>query len=61
MKELLKKHADSPDVVRLAEVVQRLNGVRTVYQMVLEHLQGDRIHPSVFPAQASGRFSVRPG
>lgn len=61
MKELLESHADNPAVVRLADVVQRMNGVRTVYQTVLDHLQGDRIHPSVFPAQASGRFSIRPG
>ena len=61
MKELLESHADNPTSYDWPNVVQRLNGVRTVYQTVLDHLQGDRIHPSVFPAQASGRFSVRPG
>ena len=63
--ETMQALIESPDsdsaVVRLAETVQRLNGVRTVYQTVLNHLQGDRIHPELFACQLNGRFSVRPG
>ena len=61
MEELIKSPDSSPDVIRLAETVQRLNGVRSVYQMVLDHLQGDRIHPKLFACQLNGRFSLRPG
>jgi P4 family phage/plasmid primase-like protien len=61
MQALIESPDSDPAVVRLAETVQRLNGVRTVYQTVLEHLQGDRIHPALFACQLNGRFSVRPG
>lgn len=61
MKELIESAGSSPEVIRLAEAIQRLNGIRTVYQMVLNHLQGDRIHPELFACQLNGRFSVRPG
>jgi len=61
MNALIESPDSSPEVVRLAEVVQRLNGVRTVYQMVSNNLQGDRIHPTLFACQLNGRFSVRPG
>lgn len=42
----------------LAEVVQSLNGVRTVYGTLLDHAVDGRVHPEVFPLQASGRMSV---
>ena len=61
MKALIESPDSSPAVVRLAEVVQRLNGVRTVYQTVLENLKGDRIHPALFASQLNGRYGVRPG
>jgi P4 family phage/plasmid primase-like protien len=61
MKELIKSPGSSPEVVQLAERVQRINGTRTVYQMVLDNLQGDRIHPELFSCQRNARFSVRPG
>lgn len=61
MQALIESPDSDPAVVRLAETVHRLNGVRTVYQTVLNHLQGDRIHPELFACQLNGRFSVRPG
>lgn len=61
MNALIKSPDSSPEVVRLAEVVQSLNGLRPVYQMVLNNLQGDRVHPTLFACQLNGRFSVRPG
>lgn len=61
MQALIESPDSSPAVVRLAEVVQRLNGVRSIYQTVLDHLQGDRIHPSLFACQLNGRYTVRPG
>ena len=61
MEALIKSPDSSPDVVRLADTVQRLNAVRSVYPMVLDHLQGDRIHPQLFACQLNGRFSLRPG
>jgi P4 family phage/plasmid primase-like protien len=61
MQALIESQDSGPAVVRLAEVVQRINGVRTVYQTVLDNLQGDRIHPQLFACQLNGRYSVRPG
>ena len=61
MTALIKSPDSSPEVVRLAEVVTRMNGVRSVYQTVLDHLQGDRVHPSLFPSMKNARFDIKPG
>jgi P4 family phage/plasmid primase-like protien len=62
MHQVAADHADNPDVLALVERVQALNGVRTVYGTVLEHLHGDRVHPDVTLFQASGRWSTtKPG
>ena len=45
----------------LAEVIKGLNGVRTIYGTMKQHLQGDRVFPTMFAAQANARFSVKPG
>lgn len=43
----------------LQATVLGLNGIRTIYQTVDDNRTGDRVHPSVLPLQASGRFSVQ--
>lgn len=55
---LRTKFADRPDVVGLCDLVLALNGIRTVYATVSEHLTGDRVHPVIWPGQSSGRWSV---
>ncbi len=51
-----------PEVAELAADVLALNGIRTVYGTVADHLVGDRVHPQIWPGQSSGRWSVtRPG
>lgn len=49
---------DLSGVVDVVEAVRSLNGIRTVYGTVLEHLVGDRVHPVVSMRQASGRWSI---
>ena len=45
------------------ETILGLTGARSVYGTALDHLQSDgRIHPTIAPLQASGRFSItQPG
>lgn len=60
--QVAEQYADNPDVIALVEVVSSLNGVRTVYETVLAHLHGDRVHPEIGMFQASGRWSTtKPG
>ena len=61
MQNLIDSPDSSAEVVRLAEVVLKINGVRTIYQTLADGLVGDRIHPQLSACQASGRFSVTPG
>jgi DNA polymerase-1 len=58
MAKLEEQHADNPEVVDLCLTVGALVGSRTVMGMVLDCATGDRVHPDVFPLQATGRFSV---
>lgn len=43
----------------LCRTILAMNGERTVYGTVLDHVTGGRIHPYVGPDQASGRWSLR--
>jgi DNA polymerase I len=52
------RYPDDEDVLALAGAIGRANGARTVYQDLHHHLVGDRVHPSIMPKQASGRWSV---
>jgi len=61
MAALIKSPDSSPEVVRLAETVVRMNGIRSVYQTTLDHIQGGRIHPSLFPSMKNARFAIKPG
>jgi P4 family phage/plasmid primase-like protien len=47
------------EAAELQATVLGLNGIRTVYQTIDANRTGDRVHPTVMPSQASGRFSVR--
>jgi DNA polymerase-1 len=47
------------DALELCEAIKQMNGERTVYGTVLDHLVGDRVHPSITPEQSSGRWSMR--
>ena len=42
----------------LAQQVMAVNGERTVYGTIRDHLVGDRVHPRVDARQASGRISI---
>jgi P4 family phage/plasmid primase-like protien len=59
---LIERYADDPRIVATARAVKMVNGERSVYQTVQDHLVGDRVHPTIKMRQASGRWSVtRPG
>lgn len=58
MQKILDWPAATPDQRALAEVVGSIVGVRTVYQTIRTHAINGRVHPSVFPGQASGRLSL---
>jgi len=46
----------------ICETVLEMNGVRSIYGNVLHHLVDGRVHPTISPEQASGRWSVtKPG
>ncbi len=53
-----ERHAADADVVTLVDTVQQLNGVRSVYDTVERCRIGDRVHPTITPYQASGRWST---
>src|SRR5690606_4158429 len=62
MEAIRERYADRPEVVELADIVQGLNGVRTVYQTIADNLVGDRVHPQIDMRQVSGRWSItKPG
>lgn len=49
---------DKERAARIIELVQLLVGERTIYQTAENCRVGDRVHPSIRPYQASGRWSV---
>jgi len=63
MEALVVRYEDEvPEVAQLARVVMELQGVRSIYGTVLDHLVGDRVHPKFDARQASGRIStINPG
>lgn len=50
------------EAAELAEIVQSINGIRTILEQIDTCRVGDRVHPSISTRQASGRWSVtKPG
>ena len=50
------------ELKNLATAVRAIQGSRSVYQTIQDHTTGGRTHPTVFPAQSSGRLSLtQPG
>jgi len=58
MQQLAVKHQNNPEVVALCETVAGMVGARTSMGNLLKHATGDRVHPQVFPGQATGRCSI---
>lgn len=48
-----------PDAAELCKVIKAMNGERTVYGTLLDHMVNGYVHPYVGPDQASGRWSMR--
>lgn len=51
-----------PEAAELCRTILAMNGERTIYGTVLDHLVGDRVHPYIGADQSSGRWSMmKPG
>lgn len=62
MRHLAREYHHLPEVKAIALNVWRIVGARSVYQTVHDHLIGDRVHPKISMAQATGRWSTtQPG
>lgn len=48
-----------PAAAELCRTVLAMNGERTIYGTVLDHLVGDHVHPYIGPDQSSGRWSMK--
>lgn len=48
-----------PDAAELCRIILAMNGERSVYGTILDHLNGTRVHPYIGPDQSSGRWSMR--
>jgi DNA polymerase-1 len=56
------ENTDNQEVIDLAEAIMGLNGIRTIYGNIQEHLVNDRVHPSINLRQSTGRWSIqKPG
>lgn len=56
--EMREKLSRGPAAVELIDTIKSMNGERTVYGTIHDHLIGDRVHPEISPEQSSGRWSV---
>lgn len=58
----VQRRGGMPELERILTLVMQVVGERTVYKTIDDCRIGDRVHPTVRPTQASGRWSVtRPG
>lgn len=48
-----------PAAAELCRIILAMNGERSVFGTVLDHLNGDRVHPYIGPDQSSGRWSMK--
>lgn len=48
-----------PEAAELCKVIKAMNGERTVYGTIQDHLVDGRVHPYIGPDQASGRWSMK--
>lgn len=58
MDKMIEHYGHLPAVREIAELVKTVTGTRTVYHTLQSHLHGDRVHPTIWPGQASGRWSI---
>lgn len=48
-----------PEASELCRIILAMNGERTVYGTIMDHLNGGRVHPYIGPDQSSGRWSMK--
>jgi DNA polymerase-1 len=57
--ELFEANPKGADAAEICRTILAMNGERTVYGTVLNHLVGNRVHPYIGPDQSSGRWSMK--
>jgi DNA polymerase-1 len=58
MSTIIDEFGPDSGVGQLADLVKGLNGERSIYGTILDHLAGERVHPRIDPRQSSGRLSI---
>lgn len=48
-----------PEAAELCRIILAMNGERSVYGTILDHMAQGRVHPSIRPEQSSGRWSMK--
>lgn len=48
-----------PEAAELCRIILAMNGERTIYSTVLDHLVDKKVHPYIGPDQSSGRWSMK--
>jgi DNA polymerase-1 len=60
--EVLKEISTHPkcpaELKKILDLMGIVTSERTIYGTIRDHLVGDRVHPSIWPRQASGRWSI---
>lgn len=57
--ELFEANPRGAKAAEICRTILAMNGERTIYGTVLDHLVGDRVHPYIGPDQSSGRWSMK--
>lgn len=55
---LAEQHADVPEIVELAEKMEKLLQSSTPASTIKKHLHGDKVYPSIKSSQVTGRLST---
>jgi DNA polymerase-1 len=58
LKEKIIKYGGNPKLERMIDLIISVVGERTVYDTINSTRVDDRVHPSIKPSQASGRWSI---
>lgn len=58
MEAMRQHYGHLPRVAAICDLVTTVTTTRTIYGTIASHLHGGRVHPSIRPIQASGRWSV---
>jgi DNA polymerase-1 len=62
MDKMMEHYGHFPAVMEICSLVKTVTSERTIYGTIRDHVHHGRVHPDIWPRQASGRWSVtKPG